>query len=103
MLCLHWSFVHQALNVPQEKGIQWSEVRGPGYWASMSNPSAAKGFIQILTDDISAVCRCPIMLEPHFMTHYQRHHFQQLRTDCSVKGKQISQALPRSCYFTFYM
>jgi hypothetical protein len=37
---------------------QWSQVRrakGPRYWASTSNPSVAKGFIQILTDNISGV------------------------------------------------
>jgi hypothetical protein len=34
------------------------------YWASTSNPSVAKGFIQILTDNISAVCQGAIMLEP---------------------------------------
>jgi hypothetical protein len=35
MLCLHWSLLHQALHVPPEKEIQWSQVRGvrtPGYW-----------------------------------------------------------------------
>jgi hypothetical protein len=35
MLCLQWSLVHQALHVPPEKEIQWSQVRGarmPGYW-----------------------------------------------------------------------
>jgi hypothetical protein len=39
MLCLHWSLVHQALHVPPEKEIKWSQVRGargPGYWASRS-------------------------------------------------------------------
>jgi hypothetical protein len=39
MLCLHWSLVHQALCVPPEKEIQWSQVRGargPNYWASQS-------------------------------------------------------------------
>jgi hypothetical protein len=56
-----------ALPVPPEKEIQWSQVRGergPGYWTSMSNPSVPKGFIQILTDDISALCRGAIMLAP---------------------------------------
>jgi hypothetical protein len=108
-LRLHRSLVHQALHVPSEKEIQWSQGRGarwPGYWAPTSNPSVAKsfiqiqtilvqcagapscwnhisrrtskGFIQILTDDISAVCRGAIMLEPHFTTNFQRHHFQQL-------------------------
>jgi hypothetical protein len=38
---LRWSLRHQALHVPPEKEIQWSQVggvRGPGYWTSMSNP-----------------------------------------------------------------
>jgi hypothetical protein len=29
-------------------------------------------------DDISEVCWGAIMLEPHFTTDFQRHHFQQL-------------------------
>jgi hypothetical protein len=60
---------------------QWSQVRrarGPGYWAFLSNPSVAKVIIQILTGNISAVCRVSIMLEPHFTTDFQRYHFQQL-------------------------
>jgi hypothetical protein len=75
------SLVHQALHVPPEKEIQWNQVsgvRGPGYWFSTSNLSVAKDFIQILTDDISGVCQGAIMLEPHFTTDFQRHHFQQL-------------------------
>jgi hypothetical protein len=35
MLCLHWSLTHQALHIPPEKDIQWSQVRGarwPSYW-----------------------------------------------------------------------
>jgi hypothetical protein len=70
-----------AVRVPPEKEIQWSQVRGargPGYWASMSNPSVAKDFIQILADDNKAVCWGTIMLEPHFMMNFLRHHFQQL-------------------------
>jgi hypothetical protein len=61
--------------------MQWSqfrEARGQGYWPSTSNPSVAKGFIHILTDDISEVCRGAIMLEPNFTTDFQKQHFQQL-------------------------
>jgi hypothetical protein len=75
MLCLYWSVVHP------EKEIQWSQVRGargPGYWASTSNPSVDQRFIQMLMDNMSDVCRGAIMLEPHFMTDFQRHHLQQL-------------------------
>jgi hypothetical protein len=53
MLCLHWNLVHEALHVPSEIEFQWSQVRGArgqGYWASTSNPSVDKYFIQILTD-----------------------------------------------------
>jgi hypothetical protein len=82
MLCIHRSFVHQALHVPPEKEIQWSQVRGargPRYWASMSNPSVGKGFFQILIDDISAVCQGAIMLESYFATNFQGYHVQQIR------------------------
>jgi hypothetical protein len=78
MLCL----IHQALHIHPEKEIQWCQVRGVGgpcYWASTSIPPVAKGFIQILKDDISDVCRGTIMLEPHFTMDFQQHHFQQFR------------------------
>jgi hypothetical protein len=81
MLCLHWSLVHRALHLHPEKEIQWwqvSGVRGPGCWASTSNLSVAKGFIQILTDNISEVYQGAIMLEPHFTTDFQGYRFQQL-------------------------
>jgi preprotein translocase subunit SecG len=45
--------------------------------ASTSNPSVAKSFIQTLTN-ISTVCWGAIILELHFTTDFQRHHFQQL-------------------------
>jgi hypothetical protein len=44
----HWSLVHQALHVPPEKEIQWSQfsrARGTGYWTPTPNPSVAKGLI----------------------------------------------------------
>jgi hypothetical protein len=64
-----------------EKAIQWSQVsgaRGPWYLAPTSNPSVSKSFIQILTDDISAVCGGAIMMEPLFSMDFQRHHFHQV-------------------------
>jgi hypothetical protein len=52
---------------PRER-IQWSQVRGvksPGYRASMSNLSVAKGFIQIHTTIVySVACWGAIILEP---------------------------------------
>jgi hypothetical protein len=66
---------NQALHVPPEKEIRG---RGPGYWASTSNPSVAKRFIQILTDDVSEVWRSAIMPEAHFATDLQRQRLQQL-------------------------
>ena len=50
LLCLHGSLVHQSFHLPREMEIQWYQVRGargPGYWASTSNPSVAKGVIQV--------------------------------------------------------
>jgi hypothetical protein len=51
----------------------WNQIsrRTSDYWASTSNPSVAKGFIQILRDDISAVCQGAIMLEPLFTTDFR--------------------------------
>jgi hypothetical protein len=60
---------------PQRKKSNGVNEGERGYWASTSNPSVAKGFIKILTDDISAVCRGAIMLEPHFTRDF---HYQQL-------------------------
>ena len=40
--------------LPPEMEIQWCQVRwarGPGYWASTSNPSVAKGVIQVETQE----------------------------------------------------
>jgi hypothetical protein len=48
-------------------------ARAPSCWNHISWRTS-KGFIQILTDDISAVCPGTIMLEPHFMTDFQRFH-----------------------------
>ena len=52
LLCLHGSLVHQGFHVPPEVEIQWCQVklsRGPVYWASTSNPSVAKGVIEVET------------------------------------------------------
>ncbi|PNF21810.1 hypothetical protein B7P43_G08456 [Cryptotermes secundus] len=62
---------------PQRKKSVESSQRSKG--AFMSNPSIAKGSIQILMVHISAVCWGAIMLDPHFTIDFQRHHFQQLR------------------------
>jgi hypothetical protein len=91
LLCLRWSLVHQTLHLPAEKEIHRSQVRGargPGYWASAFNPSVAKRFLQILTDDISEVRRGAIMLEPHFTTDFQRHHCQQEKCSVNVTSKR---------------
>ncbi|XP_023725932.1 peptide methionine sulfoxide reductase MsrB isoform X3 [Cryptotermes secundus] len=50
----------------------------------------ARDFIQILTDDISAVCQGTIILEPHFAMDFQRHRFQQLGSLFTwlLKGKR---------------
>jgi hypothetical protein len=98
-LYLHWSLVHQALQVPPsgvKSGERGGQVIGPPRpihllpnvsskysqatlvqcagaptcWNHISRRTS-KGFIQILTDDISAVCRGAITLEPHSRRTYK--------------------------------
>ena len=52
LLFLHGSLVHQDFHALPEMEIQWCQVRwarGPGYWASTSSPSVAKGVNQVET------------------------------------------------------
>jgi hypothetical protein len=54
--------------------VQIRGEMGPDYWASTSNPSVAKGFIQTLADNVSTVCWGAVMLEPHLTTDFQRQY-----------------------------
>ena len=100
LLCLHGRLVHQGFHAPPEMEIQWCRVRwarGPGYWASMSSPSVAKGVIQVETQQGLVV---QIQVEPRVISDMPvifprvRHDIIRRYTKCiEVRGSHIEHLL----------